>query len=568
MRSLGSMLLFLSMWFTASCNADPIASVDSTEITEVDTLQLTLRWSGTESSAQPDFSPLLRDFEVLSTGRKSGMTFSSANGRRQSSSYVEWILSLRPMRIGRLTIPPIQHENLVSNAIVINVAKLSSNAKQEMSKMAFLITSVDKERVYVQSQLMYTVKFYFRNDYSGDLPSAPSLEDVLVKTLVEKNTYQTNVNDIRYSVAEWRYALFPQKSGELMLKREVLNGQIVVRGGSLFSRSRRENVRSVSEGHHITVKPKPAAFTAANWLPARSLTLTESWTDNPPVFTVGEPISRAITVVGEGVPVSLLEPLATEQMENAKVYSDPTQTDESFNERGLMATRIETVGIVPTVAAALHFPEIRVDWWNSERDRAEVARIPAASYRVLPATGAASIPFQPTAIEPPVPAQPAGEPETLTMSYWIYVAAALALAFVLTTTQWLRTRRELYQVKQQYQEGPLNGQPHDQSQADIYKEITRSCHGSDPLAARAALLRWAQMHWPDQRIQSTRDLRRAAVDDQLNQAITDLDQHLFSPDGQQSWDGEPLLDRVNQLKGNLPKQHKEPDPAIPSLYPT
>ena len=79
MRSLGSMLLFLSMWFTASCNADPIASVDSTEITEVDTLQLTLRWSGTESSAQPDFSPLLRDFEVLSTGRKSGMTFSSAN---------------------------------------------------------------------------------------------------------------------------------------------------------------------------------------------------------------------------------------------------------------------------------------------------------------------------------------------------------------------------------------------------------------------------------------------------------------------------------------------------------
>lgn len=574
MRSLSSMLFILLAWFALPCNADFTASVDSTEISQVDTLKLTLRWSGTsarDSSVRPDFSPLRRDFEILSTGESSGYTFSTMGGRRQqSSSYVEWTLSLRPKRLGRITIPAMRYENLISRPIAINVARLSSAAKQRMNKLAFLITSVDSSQIYVQSQLIYTVKFYYRNSYDGALPLAPDLEDVLVKTLVEKNIYQTNVDGIRYFVAEWRYALFPQKSGELVLKREVIRGQIKIQDGGRFSLSRShwERVQSESEGHRISVKPQPSTFTAANWLPAKSLTLTESWTRDPPVFTVGEPINRTITVVVQGVPVSLLAPLAAEQMENAKVYSDPTETDESVNLQGILATRIETIGLVPTLQGILHLPEIRIDWWNTERDRLEVVRIPAANYSVLPAPLSESIPFQSAVIEPSVQLQPAEELQPAALSTWIYIAAALTVAWILTTTQWLRVRRELYHVRQQYQHDPLKNQRDQPSEADIYKDITRSCRSSDPLAARAALLRWGKMHWSEHKIQGIHDLIKVVLNDQLSQAITDLDQHLFSPSSQQPWDGEQLLNLVSRLKDKLPDKNKDVSPAIPSLYPT
>ena len=571
MRTLSSLLVVLTMCIAATGHADFTASVDSTEITELDTLQLKLRWSGTDarvSSGQPDFSALKGDFEILSIGDGSGFAMSSVNGRRQRSSYVEWTLSLRPKRLGRLTIAPIRHNNLVSNAVLINVSRLTSDATRRMNQLAFLITSVDKTQVYVQSQLIYTVKFYYRNSYDGDLPLAPELQDVLIKTLVEKKIYQTNVSGVRYFVAEWRYALFPQKSGELTLEREEINGQIKMREGGFFSRSRWEKVRSESEGHHITVRTKPATFTAANWLPARSLTLTESWTQNPQQFAVGEPINRTITVTVQGVSASLLEPLPTHQTENAKVYSDPTKTDETFNDEGILATRIETIGIVPTLAGRLLFPEIRIDWWNTERDRPEVVSIPAASYTVSAAPVGDAVPFEPTVIEPPIQDQPTEEPQPQTQSYWIYVAAALALAWILTTTQWLRTRSALHQSRQQNQAAPQNTQRSPPRETNIRRDITRACRASDPLAARAALLHWAQTHWPEPHIQTLNDLKEVAANDQLTQAITALDLHLFSPDRQQPWNGQPLLDLVNQLKTKPQEKHKDVHAAIPSLYPT
>ncbi len=80
----------------------------------------------------------------------------------------------------------------------------------------FLTSSVSKETIYVQEQLLYTVKIYFSMPFDqGAQLGAPLVDNAVIQQLGNDISTQEVIDGLRYNVIERRFVLFPQSSGSL-----------------------------------------------------------------------------------------------------------------------------------------------------------------------------------------------------------------------------------------------------------------------------------------------------------------------------------------------------------------
>lgn len=528
------LLLVASLLLSGPLQASIRATVDRANITTNDLLSLTLRIQG-QADGRPDLAPLRIDFDVVDTSRTNTHSTTIINGVQTSEFYTDWIIYLRPKKTGQLIIPPLTYRGEQSNPILIRVRK----AARTRDALVFFETTIDDKETYVQSQLIYTVRLFYTDSVSGDFPKEPVLENVLIETIEEERRFQSIVNNRRYHVLEKRYAIYPQKSGELNLPAEVFRGEIRSRRG-LFSS--RERVNAVSTGHRIRVKPKPAGFTGDYWLPARSLSISESWSVTPPEFKVGDPINRTLTLTATGIARSIIPPFAELKLDNAKTYPDPAATAESIGNLGITATRTETIGIVPTEEGELVLPEIRIPWWNTEADRMEIAILPEQTYVV----GAGD--FLNNVIIPELPRPDGEQIVQQTSSYWLYIAIAVMLVWMLTIYQWLTTRRELILLQQVEEEQKTIEFQRSRNDKSLWRNFANACKDNDPALARAALIDWSSHRWPNSNIGTLADLQPLMNSKKLDTAIADLNQTLFGFADSKAWRGNDLSQAVTSIK--------------------
>lgn len=536
-----TILLMLALW-SGTALAELTATVDRTRVTELDVVTLTVRLSGATTSQSPDFSGVEADFDVVAqSGPNRSSRFSFENGRQTSESHTEWTLSLRPKRRGSLTVPAIRLGGERTNPIAIDVVEPSAALTGRMNQLVFFDTSVDTTSTWVQAQIIYTVKLYYVDSIAGDFPQPPSLSEAVIETVENEKRYESIVNDRRFYVLEKSYAIYPQKSGTLVIPRETFAGS---RSRSFFSPG--ERVAAVSKSHTIEVKPRPAAFTGTHWLPAKSLVLTESWGQDKPQFKVGEPVNRVLTMTAKGVASSLLPPFPRLNLANAKTYQDPPDTTDVPNGKdGIVSTQSTTVGIVPTAAGKLALPEIRIPWWNTGTNKMEVAVIPAATFDVAPAPGA-------NVAVPGAPAQaaqgrPAGTPlaPAPVSNVWLYVALTAGLLWLVTLWQWWLARRQLAGLMQSPE--PEGAVPQGPGEPERFDSLAKACKANDADRAAAALFLWGKSHYPH--IDSLTGLARQSGHADLAEEITTLDRVLYAGDSQQEWNGDRLLAIVRELRG-------------------
>ncbi|MEX0942452.1 MAG: BatD family protein, partial [Pseudomonadales bacterium] len=425
------------------------ATVDRTSVTELDLVTLTIRLSHATATGSPDFGVLEKDFDLV---RLSGPNRSSQiiieNGRQFTDSHVEWALNLRPKRTGELTIPSFTIAGERTDPITLNVQEANARTVNRMNQFVFFETSVDTTSTYVQGQVIYTVKLFYVDAISGDFPPPPTISDAVIETIENEKRYESIKDNRRFYVLEKRYAIYPQRSGELIIPRETFTG---TRGrGGFFSD--RERVSAVSKQHLIEIKPRPDRFPSSHWLPAQAVTLTESWSqtgagERGPTFTVGEPVNRTLTVTAIGLSSSLLPPFAPLELDNAKTYQDPAETNDRRSPDGMIASLKTTVGIVPTKAGTLTVPEVRIPWWNTTTDRLEIATIPSQTFEVAPAPASSStfVPPETPTVTGPAQQTPAPMVEGSESRIWQTIAAILAAIWAITLYQWWALRRRLDQ---------------------------------------------------------------------------------------------------------------------------
>lgn len=547
-QQIGKVVALILILVSAPAFGVLTATVDRTQITELDLVTYTLRLEDATASESPNFSAVERDFDIVQqSGPNRSSRITIVNGRQEAESSTEWVLTLRPRRKGTLQIPAIRVGSEVAQPVSINVSEASAATRRRMDQFVFFETEVDKEQSYVQEQILYTVKLFYVDSISGDFPPPPQLDNAIIETIENEKRYESIVSNRRFFVLEKQYAIYPQRSGLLELPRETFTG---TRGrGSFFSA--RERVTAVSEGHRIRVEPRPVQFTGTDWLPAEDLTLTESWSTNFPNFTVGEPVNRTLTIQATGIASSLLPPFEAAEIEGAKTYQDPPVMTDEATANGIVASMTATIGIVPTQEGTLEIPEIRIPWWNTVTGQQEEAVLPARTVQVAPGSA-------PTVRVPQVQDAPQAVTGSSTASgstassVWLYIAIVLAALWLITLWQFVVVRQRLSALTAAPDENPESTGA---SEREAWSQLQAACSANDAELARRTLFTWAKLRYPD--IHSLADLVRLTGHPGLRDELAAMETALYAPSASAVWNGSTLASIAGEIRAHTDRTTRD-----------
>lgn len=405
----------------------PIASLaavrsrlDRSRVSEGGQVTLDIESDSAASGAEPDLSPLKKDFVVLGSATQSDTSI--VNGTL--SNRHRWSVRLQPRRAGVLPIPPIAIGDEHTAALQLDVAAPSPQATAETARHVFMeVQPLDAGRsVYVQQQVPYAVRLYFDDTVQKGELAAPSTPDAVVEQLGEEKHGTATRNGHSYNVIERTYAVSPEKSGTLRIPPMTFNGSQVVpqspqaQGAAqddadpgddvfasmlrntpfandpLFRRGLAAGMPPAQETQPISVqsneivldvKPR-AAGARGDWLPAEAITLHDSWQDSPPQLKAGEPATRTITVEAKGLSASQIPPLSPTQPTNARLYLEAADNQSRTDGKTIIGISTQKLTYIPDAQGRLDVPAVQLAWWDVRADAAREATLPALALSVAP----------------------------------------------------------------------------------------------------------------------------------------------------------------------------------------
>jgi hypothetical protein len=525
--------------------AELVASVDRARLNSGETVELTLESDDVTQFGKPDLTPLEPLFEVRGTRQVNQLN--TLNGDNRATT--RWIVTLLPLRNGSVEIPSLKLGDLQSQPITVQVIESETQNNSHKQAAVFIDASLDQTSVYVQAQAILTLRIYHSVSLYDDSSLPPlQIPDARIEQLGESRTYEKDINDVRHGVIEMRYAIYPQHSGELLIPGQIFNAALVEAQPSQDSTAQSPKsgkLMRVSSGELLlTVKAKPITYPAdLPWLPARSLTLSESWNPEPEHVQVGDSLTRSLTVKAEGLASSQLPPLPGTDVNGLRRYPDQPVLGNQNSERGLVGSREDREALVPSRSGSIELPSVEVVWWNTFEDHLEHSSLPARTLQV--AANPSLMVDTPAGTSP---TNAAADSEAL----WRWKLSTLILAFttLLGFGLWWRAR---------WQPAILRAAQNGPSPRTVLDDLKRACQANDPHATRQALDAWAR-----QQPETLADMAARFVP--LSDALDGLNGALYSETGQH-WQGEELWRVIRTIPIAERVQDPVGDSGLPPLYP-
>lgn len=574
--------------FSAAQAQEVEISLDRNEVARGETLTLTIRIYDQRQGMQLDLTPLTEQFDVL--GTRTSSQIRSVNGAVEA--WTDYIVTLFPLEEGVLSIPELNINGQTTAPIEITVTNEGPRSNQSNEEL-YLEIETNKDSVYVQEQLLFTVRLYYtingiRNPQFTEL----EMENSVIQLIGSPNQYEKLIDGMRYGVYEKRYVIFPQRSGPLEIPDILFRGE-VTDGSSNFV-FRNLNTRRVTafiEGISIDVKERPASAQNLNsWLPVSNLTLEENWSADLSSLRVGDSVVRTITMTADGLDGAVLPPFSPSSINGANLYPDPPQIERTFVDGAIVGTRIETMSIVPTNAGEVVIPEVSIPWWNIETDQLEATVIPAT--RINVATIAGTVPSEqvvastenlqellaqlPVVDQDMIDEQAQAEfieVEARWLNYTI-IAAFLIVLFSIYKLVIADNRREIDEYLRQTKAQIAARFSPENNERVAYKHLVRSCAGRDLNAIRQTLVRWCDHFIEERRVYSMEDILQQTQAPGLHEHVQRIQAALFQTGSEQgdnsNFDARQLLKLVKELRKSKQraqsKQQREDRYALPPLY--
>jgi hypothetical protein len=482
----------------------------------------------------PDFSTLQQHFMILGNSRSNSISI--VNGEYQRS--VKWTLQLMAKQVGEYMIPAIRFDKERSKPFQIKV--LPSSLASVPQDQLVLELLVDKAEVYVQSQVIVTLRLLSTSSISaynfGDI-STDDL-DVVIEPLGDERDYRTRIADKSYLVLEKQFALFPQQSGRLRIAPVM--AEVRLPSGSAFDpfRTGGKIRRLRSQQVFIDVEPIPPGVAGSYWLPASRLELREEWQSDLDGLVAGEPITRSLTLVADGLTAAQLPELTLQQIDGIKQYPDQPGLQNGRSNQGITGKREQKVALIPGAEGTYRVPEISLPWWNLETGKLETATIPARELSVAAATTAVA--------QPPVTEQAVTE-QTVTEAvgqvspgnnFLLWLSLLLACGWIASGFYWwFKSRRAGIQA------APVVEHP---GLREARRKLRQACDANDGGSARHALLDWGRALLASREINNLQQLGSSLGDDMALQ-IERLNQSLYAEAGA-TWQGHDLWLVCQQLE--------------------
>ncbi|VVP33950.1 BatD family protein [Pseudomonas fluorescens] len=540
-----TVLLLPLLIYTATAHAaELIASVDRSRLNSGETVELTLETSDVTQFGKPDLTPLEPLFEVRGTRQVNQLNTLSGDNRATT----RWIITLLPKENGSVLIPPLQLGDVQSQPITVQVVESDVREDKNSLDPVFIEASLDQSSVYVQAQAILTLRIYHSVSLYDDSSLTPlQIADARVEQLGDTRTYEKDINGVRHGVIEMRYAIYPQHSGLLTIAPQTFSATLVETQPAQDSTAQGPKpgklMRVSSAQIPLTVKPKPLTYPIdAPWLPARSLSLSESWNPEPEHTQVGDSLTRSLTLKVEGLASSQLPAMPATEVNGLRRYPDQPVLSNQSSDRGLIGSREEREALVPSRSGLIDLPTVDVVWWNTFEDHLEHTSLPARTLQVAnnpslqvdTPTGS----LQPSAVDNDV------------LWWWKLSTLILACTTLLGFGLWWRARWQPA-ILRATQTGP--------SPRTLMDDIKRASQANDPHATRQALDAWAR-----QQPETLADMAARFVP--LSDALDGLNGALYSETGQH-WQGEDLWRAIRTIPAAERVQDPVGDSGLPPLYP-
>lgn len=541
--------------FSGPAGAALEASVDRTRLIEGETLELTLETEAANRLNRPDLAPLEEHFEIQNSRQLS--LVSQLDGRTQPVT--RWVITLLPRRTGYVVIPPLRIDALSSDPISLQVLSAGEAARDNTAQMApvFIDAEVDTETPYVQAQVLLTLRVYHSVSlYDDSTLTGLDFPDARVESLGPPRNYERLINGIRHGVIEVRYAIFPQRSGELEVPSQLFTATTMPSRSADSALSRGRLIQVRSPGINLQVRPIPADYpSGAPWLPATGITLAQSWQPDPGLdLLAGESLTRTLTVTADGLNASQLpelSSLAGTAISGLREYTDQPELENAVVDDGIRGLRKDSAALLVQQAGAFQIPALRLYWWDTDSDSLQETQLDPIALNVMSSQSfvAAS---PPTSVE-------AGEALLASPLLWPWqlATAMLGLTLLVTLVALWRTRNALQRANNPFQDEEVFDE---EIQGNPLTDLQSACRTNQPAEARKALEAWARQQDSEGLIGLTH------LHPELADALDELNACLFGQ-AEHHWRGKPLWRAVRMVVQSRKRQTEAPEPALDSLYP-
>ncbi len=589
------------------------AEVSRTVIPEGESFQLYLRQDG--DGENPDISVLNKDFLIVMERKSFKSTY--INGKTQT--FNENVLTLIPKKTGEVTLPSIragkEQTKPVKLTVVAGGEALPADAEnQEKMKAAqpnvFVRFNLEEKTPYVGQQIPLTVKLYsfVQTPLLDGAVTPPQADGITAEQWGDVKRSRETVNGRTYDVLEYKFLLFAQKSGHIVLspvrfrgtisdpegRDETMEDLFGFGGSSFFSGFfGQKNVAVQSAAVVLDVQSKPQQAGGNIWLPATDVAVSEDFTPPKQSIDLGEALTRTVTIMASGVRDTQLPDVSFPDGSNYKQYPGKTDSKNLFDNNGIVGVKTRQIVFMPTKAGQVVLPAMEIPWFDVKSGQMKKAVLPSRTVTVVQTqtvggtqTAAMAPPAQQAFvatdqkpetelakafIEPP---DNAAEQQAAT-AFWdkyvhqppmrLFFAGILAGGAVVTVL-WLLLHFLMFK-KAGKQSTSQSGEHETQSRRESLNRIKDACLSAGSAdQVKQALLDFARTLWPQKPPLTLSELAERFGDPTLKDQLEKLNQVLYS--GNTSvWNAKEFWNVFKSVEKRETKRGKDERAPVPPLYP-
>jgi hypothetical protein len=362
----------------------------------------------------------------------------------------------------------------------------------------FIEAELSPARVYAGAEARLVLRVLRAPGVAPGTLRPPRLhEDAGEISLLTVRNYEETRNGVAYRVFERTNVVVPRASGRLVIPGAQFESAAYFT--EQFARSALPRAVRGPE-QVLEVLPAPAGA-GAPFLPARDLSLEESWSRDLDALSAGEPVTRTLVLRAVGLAAERLPQLAVSGEAALRVHFDQPEYFTEYLESGMVGRRTQRIVLMPMAEGEVLLPEVRVRWWDVGADVERVAMLPARALRLNSVIAPAAV---------PAPAPVVVETHTVLeiVGTVFLVVGALLL--------W----------------GYLRGHAVREARA----KLRDACRRNDALGAKNALVEWWQAARPGEAVPVVTQMRLGD--------LRELDAALYAG---RPWDGKALWARVKPL---------------------
>lgn len=413
------------------------------------------------------YDHLKDDFQV------GNLRFSQAKYDSDPSLTVyKWDIPLLTNNSGVIDIKPFTFTGLgkKSSPVQINVIKPASKtyAKQFIKTLLRNPTAIEGQLV------MYRVETDILPNVKIQSYTPPKAENATIELYQEKVTSrvgkENSISQPSYKTQIREYKIIFHKQGENVIEGPKIEGVIKSPSGN-------KSFFQQGENNKINIKPNPDKD-----LVSENITIAVQWTPDEKEVSVGQAITRAVTIRGTNNALSQFPSLELPEMPDYDVYVEKTKESEKLmrNKKFISTLTVKQVFVPKKNHTTFNVPDVKFTWLNPNNGEKKEVVINGATYEVSGFSFNDYIPRDPR------------------YAHWLFAGVAFLLVFGVFTYYsiiWYRERVGIYGKIHKYMD--FRG---------YWKQMRKSWSKKDPFQTRNAIIEWAQKRWENTTIVGLNDI--------------------------------------------------------------